>query len=150
MENFKDWLKPELIWFVLGFVFFLLEFAIPGLIVLFFGIGAWVVALICLIADPSLNVQLIVFIITSLLSILILRKWLQTRFFGFSGSDMSTDVELDDFSGKKAVVTVAISSENAGKVEFRGTQWKAESDKEIPEGATVTITKKDNLTLKVE
>ena len=119
MENFQEWLKPELIWFVLGFIFFLLEFAIPGLIVLFFGIGAWIVALICLVADPSLNVQLVVFIVTSLLSIALLRKWLQTRFFGFSGSDLSTDVELDDFVGKKAVVTIVISPEKAGKVEFQ-------------------------------
>ena len=36
------------IWFIIGFVLFLLEFVVPGLILFFFAAGAWIVALLCL------------------------------------------------------------------------------------------------------
>ena len=51
MDWLKEFLKPELIWFLIGLVLLLMEFAIPGLVVLFFGIGAWVVAGVCLLTD---------------------------------------------------------------------------------------------------
>ena len=40
MDAFKEFLKPELIWFLVGFAFFLLEFMLPGLVCAFFGVVA--------------------------------------------------------------------------------------------------------------
>ena len=40
-----DWITPELFWFLLGLVLLLAEFALPGIIIMFFGIGAWITAL---------------------------------------------------------------------------------------------------------
>jgi membrane protein implicated in regulation of membrane protease activity len=45
---------------------------------------------------------------------------------------------------------VKIIPKSGGKVEFHGTNWLAEADEEIAEGATVQITGKDNITLKVK
>ena len=73
MENL---LSAAVIWFIIGFILFILEFVVPGLILFFFGLGAWVVALVSLFYDLSLNEQLIIFVITSVLSILLLRKWI--------------------------------------------------------------------------
>jgi len=53
--------KPEMIWFILGLVLFLLELVVPGFVIFFFGIGAWVAALVCLIANPGVNLQVIIF-----------------------------------------------------------------------------------------
>ena len=36
-----------------------------------------------------------------------------------------------------------------GKVEFHGTNWEAQAEQEIAEGAVVEIVGKDNITLKV-
>ena len=41
--------RPELMWFILGLILFLLELVIPGFFIFFFGLGAWVTALVCLI-----------------------------------------------------------------------------------------------------
>ena len=82
MDWLKDFLRPELIWFLVGLLLLLAEFAIPGLIVLFFGIGAWIVAVTCLVAAPSLNVQLGIFIGSSVLSLVLLRSWLTGIFLG--------------------------------------------------------------------
>ena len=38
-------LDPALLWFLLGFVLVLAEFAAPGIIIIFVGLGAWVVSL---------------------------------------------------------------------------------------------------------
>ena len=76
MENLPEWLKPELIWFIIGLICLLLEFAAPGFIIGFFGIGAWIVAGTLLFFDISLTTQLLLFIIASVLLTVFLRKWI--------------------------------------------------------------------------
>jgi inner membrane protein len=73
--------KPELIWFIIGLVMFLLELVIPGFFIFFFALGAWVTALVCLIADPGINVQLVIFTVSSVLSLLLLRRIIQKNSF---------------------------------------------------------------------
>ena len=80
MEGLNEWLKPEIIWFLIGLVLLVLEFSAPGLIIAFFGVGAWVVALVTLFIDISLTTQLIIFLVTSVLMLVFLRKYLQKVF----------------------------------------------------------------------
>jgi membrane protein implicated in regulation of membrane protease activity len=150
MENFKEWLKPELIWFIAGLIMLLTEFAMPGLIIFFFGVGAWLVALICLFIDISINLQLTLFLIASILLLVSLRKWLKNIFVGRTGQKESADELLQEFVGKKAVVTREIDPQTRGKVEFHGTNWNAEADQIIDEGTSVEIIGKNNITLKVK
>ncbi len=150
MDTLKDFLKPELIWFLVGLVLLLLEFILPGLIVAFFGVGAWVVAIICLFIDISLNTQLLIFIICSVLSLLLLRKWLKGVFMGHVVSKQDVKENLEEFVGQRAVVKERIVPNGRGKVEFRGTDWQAEADEEIAEGTAVKIVGKENITLKVK
>ena len=49
LDAIKEFLTPEIIWFLVGLVLLILEFAMPGLIIGFFGVGAWVVAIVCLV-----------------------------------------------------------------------------------------------------
>lgn len=150
MENFKEWLKPELIWFMAGLIMLLAEFAMPGLIIFFFGIGALLVALICLFTDISINLQLTLFLIASILLLLSLRKWLKNIFVGRTGQKESADEFLQDFIGEKAVVTREIDPQTRGKVEFHGTSWNADADEKIEKGTSVEIIGKNNITLKVK
>ena len=150
MENLKEWLKPELIWFIAGLIMLLAEFAMPGLIIFFFGVGAWLVALICLFTDISINIQLTLFLIASILLLVSLRRWLKNIFVGRTGQKESADEILQEFVGEKAVVTREINPQTGGKVEFHGTNWNAEADEMIYEGASVEIIGKNNITLKVK
>ncbi|MBC8471466.1 MAG: NfeD family protein [Planctomycetes bacterium] len=150
MDTIKDFLRPEIIWFLTGLVLLILEFALPGLIIAFFGVGAWIVALVCLITDIGINTQLIIFIICSVLSLLCLRKWLKGIFLGHTGSKQNLKENLDEFVGQKAVVKEKIVPKAGGKVEFHGTNWLAQADEEIAEGVMVQIISKDNITLKVK
>ena len=145
----EEWLKPQLIWFIVGLIFLLLEFAIPGLITSFFGIGAWIVATLCLFLDISLNTQLLIFLSSSVLLLVSLRKWFKTLVAGRDAPSQFEAESLDAFLGKKAMVTKEITPNTKGKVEFRGTYLDAEAYETIPEGAPVEILGKDNITLTV-
>jgi len=140
--------KPELVWFIIGLVLFLLELVLPGFVIFFFGVGAWVTALLCLIANPGINLQAIVFAVTSILSLVLLRKMIQRRFF-YSKDELSKDVE-DEFTGREAVATMDFKPGHTGKVEFKGTTWKAESTESIVKGQTVIIMSKENFKLFIE
>ena len=140
--------RPELVWFLLGLVLFLLELVIPGFFIFFFGLGAWVTALICLIGEPSTDLQIIIFAVVSVLSLVALRKMIQKKFF-YHDENLSDKVE-DEFTGKDATAIEDFSSENTGKVEFKGTSWKAESSTQIKAGQTVIIKSKEDFKLKVE
>jgi membrane protein implicated in regulation of membrane protease activity len=150
MESSVNWLSPALIWFVIGLILILMEFGIPGLITIFFGIGAWIVALLCLIFNISLNLQLFIFLIASILPLIFLRKWFKSLIEGRSVASPVNIEELEEFLGKKAQVTEEITPDKKGKVEFRGSSWKAEAYETIPVGATVEIIDKSNITLIVK
>ncbi|MBN1457237.1 MAG: NfeD family protein [Sedimentisphaerales bacterium] len=150
METLKDFLKPELIWFLIGVIMLLMEFTVPGLIIFFFGVGACVVSVVCFFAEPSINAQLLIFIAASILSLLLLRNRLKAIFIGHSSDKQDASSDLNEFAGQRAVVIKKITPQNPGKVEFHGTNWNAESDEEIEQGTAVEITAKNNLTLKVK
>lgn len=139
---------PELLWFLLGLILFLLELVLPGFVIFFFGVGAWATALICLLFNPGVEFQISIFAVTSVLSLIALRRIIQNKFF-YGKSDASELIE-DEFTGKEAVTLSEIKPGKKGRVEFKGTAWSAESDTEIDEGETVIIVNKDNFNLKVK
>ena len=141
MEILSD---PAVIWFLVGLGLLLLELVLPGLVILFFGAGAWVTALVCAIVDISLNWQIAIFLLASLLGLVLLRKYLKRRFF--DKKDEEVKDQLEEFIGRKAKALEDFR-EGAGKVEFKGTQWSARSESEVKKGQMVTITSKDSLTL---
>jgi membrane protein implicated in regulation of membrane protease activity len=73
---------------------------------------------------------------------------IQNRFF-FSKEELSKEVE-DEFSGKEATAIVDFEPGNNGKVEFKGTTWKAESSSSIHKGDKVIIKEKENFKLIVK
>ena len=140
--------RPEVIWFIIGLVLLLLELVMPGFVIFFFGIGAWITALVCLIANPGINLQVVIFAVTSVAALLVFRKMIQNKFI-YSKNDKSDAVE-DEFTGKEAKAIADFGSDKKGKVEFKGTSWNAESGSDIKAGQTVVIIKKDSFKLIVE
>jgi inner membrane protein len=140
--------RPEMIWFIIGLVLFLLELVVPGFVIFFFGVGAWVTALVCLIADPGINLQALIFVVVSVLALVGLRKMITKKFF-YSKDNRSEAVE-DEFTGKEAIAITDFGSDKKGKVEFKGTNWTAESGSEIKAGQTVIIIEKESFKLIVE
>lgn len=143
-------MKPEYVWFLVGIILLIMELMVPGLIIMFFGLGAIIVGVVCLFCDISLNWQLVIFLGASLMSLVTLRSWLKRIFIGRISGKQDLNEEMADILGQKVVVIEKIIKNKGGKVEFHGTNWNAVSDDEIDKGAVVEITGKDNLTLKVK
>jgi membrane protein implicated in regulation of membrane protease activity len=122
----------------------------PGLLMIFFGLGACIVSAVCFFRDISINIQLGIFITTSVVSLLLLRGCLKSIFGGHVSDTQNTSEEMADFLGQKAIVKKTILEKTGGKIEFHGTDWHAEAEYEIPEGTPVEITGKESLTLKVK
>ena len=138
---------PAVIWFLVGLGLLLLELALPGLVILFFGAGAWVTALVCAITDISLNWQIFIFLLASLLGLVLLRRYLKRRFFG--KTDKEVEDQLEEFIGKKARA-IEDFKDGIGKVEFKGTRWSARCSEPVKKGDWLTIESKDSLTLTVK
>ncbi len=142
-----DLFNPSLYWFVGGIILFFLEMAVPGFVLFFFGVGACLTALATLLFGLSLNGQLLVFIIASLLSLIFLRRYVQKAFIGktdFSGED-SVLAE----HGTQVEVVSDIVPPNEGKVKYSGTTWRARATEKIRTGEIVTIIEQDGLIMTV-
>ena len=134
MEVFQH---VAVIWFFIGLLLFLLEFALPGFILFFFGAGAWIVAIVALFTDISLNTQLIIFLGSSLLNVLLFRNWIRTKLGMGKKSPQALE---DEFIGQSAKAETSIAPGMNGKVSFRGTSWEAASNDTIAAGENVIIT----------
>lgn len=141
-------LSPVLLWFLAGLVFFALELLLPGLIVFFFGIGAWCAALTVYCLPMGLSGQLLVFLATSVVALALLRSTLKKVFLG-----RKTDgdgMESADSAAAVGEVIEAIAPPATGKVKYGGTFWLAAADQPIAVGTVVRILSKENLIVNVK
>jgi membrane protein implicated in regulation of membrane protease activity len=152
MNTMLDNASAELLWFLVGLVLLVSELALPGFVIIFFGFGAWITALLVGFGLlPSFNVQLLVFLISSVTCLAIFRRKGKRLFEGKVTRVWNPESSMDDVRGQRAVVLQVITPGSAGgRVEFHGTSWSAESDVMIPAGQKVEITGQNNLTLHVK
>ncbi|MBA2328562.1 MAG: NfeD family protein [Bacteroidota bacterium] len=141
-----DFSNPAVIWFIAGFILFILEFALPGFILFFFGVGAWIVALLAMVFDIPINVQLLIFLGASIVTILLFRKSMQKIILV---KKKSSEIE-DEFIGKTARSETAITPAKNGKVYFKGTSWDAASEDVIGPDENVTIIGNESILLIVK
>jgi inner membrane protein len=137
-------LNPEsiisawLIWFLLGIGLAFLELYMPGFIVLFFCVGCWIVAGTLLVFELTITQQLVVFIVSTITSIVLLRKLVIRIFRGFAVDQAHKD--FDDFpAGVRVKVVQRITPKSNGRIHYRGSFWDATADDEIDEGEYVEI-----------
>ena len=143
--------NPTLLWFFLGLILAFLEFVVPGVILIFFGVGAWIVAAATYLKlTDSFESQLLLFAIASILLLVLLRKWIKGKFYGHVSDVQDLDKDLDEFTGKSVVVLKdVIPGKMEGVVEFKGATWSAVSEELIKNGEVGIITDIDGITLKI-
>jgi membrane protein implicated in regulation of membrane protease activity len=136
-------------WLILGVVLIIVEVTAPGLVLVFFGLAALVVALLTLVI-PSLpeGIAWLLFSAFSVVFLLTLRRWFRKVFTG-KRSQVQDELK-NDIAGRTAVVVVRIQPDHPGKVEFHGTNWQAVSRETLEPGVQVRIVKQDSITLTVE
>jgi inner membrane protein len=143
-------LNNYIVWLIGGSILVLLEFLIPGLIVIFLGLGALATAgLLYLgyIRDPW--VAMVTFTASSVLMLVTLRKSI-LRFYPSLTEKVETD-EAVLIVGKRAqTISVLSQHDYSGRVKYSGTTWPARSESgEVAAGKAVEITGQDNINLVV-
>ena len=132
-------LSPWLVWFLAGIAVMLAELAVPGFVILFFGLGCWGAAAIAVFAPEAYSAQVVVFIIVSIASLMTLRKVAMRVFVG-----RSEGPDTEDFGnvpvGARITLDQDLEAGRVGRVHFRGTLWDAISEERIPAGSDAEIT----------
>lgn len=135
-------------WFVLGLFLVLVELAAAGgFYVIFFGCAAILVGLLAsLHAAGPVGIQILLFSLLSVVSLLIFRDRLVKRFQGNPQAP-----QVDQLVGEIGVVLEDLAPGGVGKVELRGTSWSARtSGQMLVRGTRCRVTGVDGLTLSVE
>lgn len=130
-----DWItEPWLLWLLGAVVLLVVELLTTGFIFLFFAFGALVVSLLLLGLDLNLTLQVWIFLLTSVASLLILRKTLVGVFHGTEEESV-----FDDTPSGNATVVKEVKPGIDGRVSFRGSFWPARAEQRFAEGDTVTV-----------
>ena len=132
-----------LIWFLIGTGFLIAEFVMPTFIMFFFALGAIIVSIITACFDLSINSQIILFALSSVISLVLLRNYMKNIFKGneSKGEDKYFDNSID--SNKNiAIVSKTIEPNSFGEIKYKGTFYKAQSENSIDEGKKVKIVSK--------
>ncbi|MDR2708959.1 MAG: NfeD family protein [Elusimicrobiota bacterium] len=136
-----DWL----IWLIMVFIFIILELAAPSM--LFFtslAIGALLAAIVSVLYQGEVF-EYIVFAVGAVLSLFTIRPLFKKAM----AKTQNLKTNVDALVGKLALVTEDISAFKDGFVKVDGEIWLAESETEIPKGATVQIVSISGTKLKV-
>ncbi len=139
---------PGLMWLSIGVTFFVLEMAVPGFVLFFFGLAAWLTALGCYFFPWHINTQLAVFLVLSLVCLFSLRGIVKKVFIGDKKDDGEDSIMAN--GGEKCVVTGSINPPAEGQVKFAGTFWRAEADEDIEEDEVVEIVEQKDLLITVK
>ena len=132
-----------LIWFLIGAGFLIAEFLMPTFIMFFFALGAIVVSIVTACFDLSVNSQILLFALSSVISLVLLRNYMKNIFKGAEskGKDKYFDNSID--SNKNiAIVSKTIQPNSFGEIKYKGTFYKAQSDSSIDKGKKVKIVSK--------
>ncbi|MBQ9024685.1 MAG: NfeD family protein [Bacilli bacterium] len=124
-----------MIWFALIFVFLIIEAITLNLVTIWFAFGS-ICAYITSYFTENIIIQLIVFVITSAVSLLLTKPLVEKY---FKKNKVSTN--FDRIIGQIGIVTKTIKKHEGGRVKIDGKDWMAISDKEIKNGSEVEILK---------
>ncbi|HET7694592.1 MAG TPA: NfeD family protein [Vicinamibacterales bacterium] len=136
-------------WLVLGLLLIALELAASGgFYIIFFGIAAVVISLMAALgAETPVWAELALFSVMSVGSLLLFRGPLM-RWLNVDGAG----ADVDSLVGETGVVQQDIAPHDIGRVELRGSSWRARNNTAtlLPAGRRVTVVRVDRLMLIVE
>lgn len=131
--------SPWLVWFLAGIAVMLAELAVLGFVIIFFGLGCWGAAAVAVFAPSAYSVQVAVFLIVSVASLMTLRKVAMRVFVGRSEGPETEDLGNVPM-GARITLDQDLEAGRVGRVHFRGTMWDAVSEDRIPAGSDAEIT----------
>ncbi len=138
-------------WIVAGIILLVLEIAVPGMVLVFLGAGALMVALLIWLGLIETWVAAITtWFISSLVLLVGLRNFLYRLMPGDTEQGASTDEDADAY-GAVVEVVETIAPDSAGRIRYRGTTWQAAChDETLEAGSKAKIVYREDLIWIVE
>jgi membrane protein implicated in regulation of membrane protease activity len=133
-------------WWVFGAILLLLELLLPGVFFMWLGIAALLVGVIDIFADLSWQVEVAIFALISVLSLIFLRPHFKDRIGRSANPNLNQ--RMYDSVGKRYVLDQAIVN-GSGKVRIDDTLWVV-TGADRPRGEWIKVTGVDGLKLIVE
>ncbi|MBQ8131747.1 MAG: NfeD family protein [Bacilli bacterium] len=132
-------------WGVLFLIFLFIELVTINLVTIWFAIGSLITLFVTIFIECNVFVQTIIFIVTSLISLIVtkplLRKFKVVNF---------EPTNSDRYIGKKGDVIKRITPKEKGEVKVLGTVWTAISDETLEVGDEIEVIKIDGVKLIVK
>tara|TARA_B110000459_G_C16621365_1_gene501901 strand:- start:136 stop:573 length:438 start_codon:yes stop_codon:yes gene_type:complete len=141
-------MESYLIWFLIATLFFILEIFTLGMFLLFFGVGALLSGVIVCFYPFSLNIQISIFLLSSISCLLCLRTSMKAALFSSSKGRPADN--LEDVLGRSGIVTKDILPPANGEINLSGTKWNASSNQKVLAGAAVEVIGRHKLVLEVK
>lgn len=139
------------IWLAIGVGLIVSEIFLPGLVAIFFGFSALVVALLHYLGIlTDFSFSLLVWGLLSLTLVLFVRK-LAIRYLPSEKSKGETNEKLSDYEAIVEVIENVTEENSDGRIRYQGTSWAARSQNgEILKGQKARLIVRDNLVWIVE
>lgn len=142
-------MDPSFIWLAAGLILIALELVIPGLIVIFLGVAALIVAAALSLGLVTGWISALTLWFVASLGLVTGVRSAFTRFLPGGAEKGSTNEDLDAF-GEWVEVVDEVGPEG-GRVRFRGSTWAAQTvDGKLSPGTKARIVARDNLVWIVE
>ena len=137
------------LWLVLTIIFAIIEAATLGLTTIWCAIGSFVAMILDLIGMSS-SVQLIVFIVVSVVFFIVCMIWIKPQ-LDKKQTLQFKPTNADRVLGQEGIVVKAIDPmEAVGQVKVLGQLWSAKADMNIPEGTKIKVLRMEGVKLVVE
>jgi membrane protein implicated in regulation of membrane protease activity len=133
-------------WWVLGLILLGVEVAVPGFFFLWFGIAAILIGASALLVHPPWQMQVVGFVILSVVAVLIARRFVGTP--SVESADPLLNLRAGRLTGRTFILSEPIVA-GAGRVRIDDSIWQVRGP-DAPAGAHVTVTGADGSVLKVE
>lgn len=133
-------------WFIVAGVFLALEIMVPGVYLLWFGLAALIVGVVALLTGADWQVQLVVFAVTAVVLLFLVRRYLGAGRATTDSPDLN--VRGAQYVGRVFAVEEAIAG-GRGKVRVGDTVWLAKGP-DLPKGTQVRVKGVDGTMLVVE
>lgn len=140
-----------IVWFLIGLIFFSLEFAIPTLTLFFFGIGSMTTACFLFFYPLSIPMQVCLFLLTAIATLFLFRSKVRSKKLLEKGGFYNSPNPLQpEILGFEVDVIESIVPPHLGRVLLHGAPWQASANHKIEKGARVKVIKRGGLVLFVE
>ncbi len=144
-----DMLNGYGFWLVLGFVLLISEVVAPGVVAVFFGIGALVVGVLTFFGViETLPVQLLWFALVSLAALFGLRKHFRRYLRGDVSNKAETGPDRGDLIGARVLVLTDFV-QGSGTIQLNGAKWDAESEEPLKAGESAWVVSNRGILLSV-